>query len=776
MAKYYRHNICKPVDKYFIVLILSVLAIGCNPTKYVPGDKYLLNKYSIEVEDNKKVDKEELRAYLRQKPNKRILGFMKFHLWLYNLSSENKDKWPHGWLKKIGEKPVIYDPGLQKSSKTQLKLYLGNKGYYNALVEDDIEFTSKNKVNVKYHIKTRKPYRIKNIKYHFEDSSLSYLILQDTINSFIKKEKIFDVDLLEEERGRIESFLRNRGYFNFSSDYIYYEVDSALNNLHVNLDVIVKKFIKKEDEEIVHVPHEKFRVRKVFLFTDYDAREALLKGDNYTSDLDTLKEGNNFFLVYKERIPLKTRSLLQYVYIIPNSLYNVRNVERTYKHLHTLKVFKTVDIKFIETGTYNENGEHLLDCSIQLSPHISQYYTVELEGTNSENYGGGAVFSYGHRNLLKGAENFNFRIRGAIEAISDTSVNLENELEIGAEASLQTPKFLLPFNMEKFVKKYHPKTSITLAASYQKRPDYKRTVTNATFGYFWRGNKFLTHVVNPVELNAVNSFLTPAYEQRIRNHYLYYSYFPHFVSNSSYRLIYTNQEPTITKNFFYIKWKIEAAGAMLSLFNNWTIRNNYEFLGLEYSQYIKTDIDYRNYQVLNSKDRLVFRLFAGIGQPYGNSQGMPYEKKYFAGGPNSMRAWNSRSIGPGILEVDTFFGFFNNVGDMKLEMNLEYRFKIFWKLEGALFTDVGNIWEGIKSPNNTENREGGVFYLDEFYKQLGVASGMGIRFDFSFFIFRLDYAVKMRDPVKIPDSEWLFFERGIKRRDWNIFFGIGYPF
>ena len=450
--------------RYFIILIF--LLSSCRATKYVPQNEYLLDKYAIKGHDSN-IDKEELKNYIRQKPNKKILG-LKFHLGLYNLSNIDKENWWNRFLRTIGEEPVIFDEFLTEKTKGQLELFLRNKGYYNAVVIDSIELKNR-KATVTYQITPYNPYHIRNIKYEFEDTLLRKVVLKDTLNSLLSKGKLFDLDVLSAERERIENYLKNMGYYYFTGEYIYYQADTTVADYAVDLELVIKKFrIQKENGNYFDVPHPVIRIGKVFMHTDYSQREVLNNPEKYTNSLDTL-EIDSVNLVYKDYLKIKSGVIIESGYIIPGALYNLDNVRRTYRNLSSLRLFRLVNIEFKSTGEINANNEHIMDCEIFLTPHTLQSYTVELQGTNSSgNIGAAGNLIYQHRNLLGGAENLDFRITGAFETLKESyRQNFGNMIEFGGDMRLMIPKFFLPFKTDQFIRKYNPATAIELAYNYQ---------------------------------------------------------------------------------------------------------------------------------------------------------------------------------------------------------------------------------------------------------------------------------------------------------------------
>lgn len=741
-------------------------------------DEYLLDRYRIKITEGK-INKEDLRNYVRQKPNKRILG-VRFHLGLYNLSSKKKQKGISNWLRTIGEEPVIYDEFLTTKSKDQLKSFLNNKGYYNSVVQDTVLF-KRNRARVLYVIDAKKPFKIRELTYTCADSSLAPVVLPDSSVSLISIGDNFDIDLLEEERERIETNLKNKGYYSFNKDYISFQADSSAKSLDVALTLNVKKKPVKHPNEVKFENHKKYKIRNVYIFTNYDQKQALEERDSYFENVDTLFQ-NGIYFISKGVDDLSKRVVYQSNFIEPSKFYSLDKVNRTYKALNSLRLFKIINIQFSELDStqIDSAGFSQLDCHIQLTKYYLQSYTVELQGTNSYgNIGAGGSFLYQHRSLFGGAEVTDFRINGSIETIDEQSIGGNDyTTEIGTNVTVSIPKFILPiFKAEKFSKKFSPKTQISAGYNFQDRIEYKRSIANISYGYSWDGNKYLKHYVKLVELNAVNlADASPSFRTYIDSTYLKSSYENHLVSVSNYSLVFNNQDIKKSNDFYFFRMNSELSGNVLSLASELTGANKvdgkYEVLGIPFSQYFKADFDFRYYDIVDKSSTIAYRLFAGIGIPYGNSEALPFEKMYFSGGANSIRAWNVRDVGPGSYAGGSQTRFPNQTGDIKLEANLEYRFKLFWVLEGAFFIDAGNVWN-----LNSDEFDGGLFRSDKFYNEFAVGSGFGTRFDFSFFIFRLDLGVKLRDPALSEGQRWIVGNRSLNwQDDFTVNVGIGYPF
>lgn len=746
--------------------------------KYVPEDKYLLDRQKIKV-DNKEFKKKDLEDYLKQKPNKRILG-VKFHLFLYNLSKPGKEKGLSNWLREIGEEPVVFDEYMAYKTKEQLKSFFDNKGYFHSKVTDTVKYKNQ-KAKVLYKIKTNEPYKIGEIDYSIEDSTIQEIVDDFLAKTLIQSGDNYDVDVLEAERKRIEDLLKNIGYFNFSKEFIYYEADSSSTERIVDLEMNIRQYPKKLNEDSVYlIDHPKYIINNVYMFTDFDPKAALAQKSEYYKALDTSFIDGIYF-IQKTDQKLNTKILLQSNFIAPGAYYNYEDINKTHQHFTSLRLFRLINIQFSELDSLydKENNIGYVDCFIQLTKFKLQSFTVEIEGTNSSgNIGIGGNLLYQHKSLFHGAEIFDLRFNGSIETLNESNISrINNTLELGAELGVTIPKFVLPiFRAEKFSKKYSPSTRIAFGYNYQDRPDYTRTIANLSFGYNWKGAKNTSHYFSPVELNAVKiPYASEEFRNFIDSSYLRSSYENHFVSVSSYSFVYNNQDIRKSRDFVFLRLNGEISGNILSgvyeLIGAEPVDGSYEIFGIPYSQFVKADMDFRYYKIFDEASNIAFRFFAGAGLPYGNSEGLPFEKKYFSGGANSVRAWNVRDLGPGSFSGSSPTRFPNQTADIKLETNLEYRFKLFWVLEGAIFMDVGNIWS-IKQ----DGREGSLFTFDNFYNELAVGTGVGARFNFSFFIFRLDLGIKLHDPAQPSGERWIPGNRNFVNDDFTLNIGIGYPF
>lgn len=767
-----------------LCFMMAIMALtSCNSTRFVPEGKYLLNKVSVKADD-RSLKREELKIHIRQKENLRILGVVKFYLGMYNLSSASK---PDDWLKRIGEAPVLYDEFQTQKTREQLLIFLKNKGYYNAIIHDSLQINkSKKKLNLVFDIKAGKPYRIRNYFYSAKDKSLENLLLKDTVNQLLKRRDIFDLDVLNAERQRIVTFFKNRGYYKFSEDFVSFQADSNLNNHQVDLTVNIENALLSSENSQV-VPHRKYKIRNYLINPSFKTFD--LASDVLEQKMDTLKV-KDYQFIYSGKLRYRPDLFYNVNRLKDSVYYCLQNAEKTYRSFNRLKQFKLINIGFTELNESSKDSVPLLDCKMQLSPLPRQNFSVDVEGTNSSgNFGVAGNLNYQQRNIFGGAEVLDIQLRGARERqqtlINDSRFNF-NTREFGLESSVTIPKFLSFFKGLKMFSFQIPETKFSIGYNYQYRPDYTRTITNVKFGYNWQTSRYMSHTLSLIDFNYVRlPKLSDAFIDKIKDLYIKSSFTDHLIFASNYSWLYNTQSLNKREDYKYLKINLESAGSLLSLYSmlinkpkvqevdDVTKRTTsyYEILRTRFAQYLKGDFEYRYGHIIDKSSSVVGRAFFGIGVPFGNFNVLPFEKKYFTGGANGIRAWQVRSLGPGSYKVPADI-YPNQSSDIKLEANLEYRFKLFWRMEGAFFTDAGNIW----AINYKDNRDGAVFLFDRFYKQIAVGSGFGLRFDFTYFLFRLDLGMKMRDPSLPEGKRFIPVNYPINADHFNLSFAIGYPF
>lgn len=727
--------------------------------------------------DSRKIDRDNIEAIVKQKPNKKILEVVRFHLGVYNYWPP----WKNNEIRKnTGEAPVIYDSLLTESSLKQLKIYTENRGYFDSKISYSTKIKN-NKIKVQYQIKLGDPYLIKSVEYIFADDEVkkkSFLILRETLLD-LKPGNTFDIDILDKQREKIKIEMKNLGYYYFNKDFIKYKVDSTggKKEIAIFLHINNQKIKDKLNDTLVEKPHVKYNINDVNIYLSSDYKDKNL------NNFDTVRFKNikvHIDTSNGEPLKYRPRMLNHAVGLKKGELYRLENQQSTYKHFNELGLFKNVNVSF------DDIGRNKLNTNIFLIPSKKKSVSIEAIGTNSGgDLGVKTNLIYQNKNLFRGGENLTVKLSGGLEIQqlinadeNENNVNflgIFNTLEVGPEINLEFPRFLLPIGLEKFSRKMNPKTNLRYLLNYQKRPEYVRNLTQISFGYFWNGSPFIKHYVNPIDVSIIKLATTSDFQTQLddeTNPFILNSFNDHFINASNYSFVYNNQRINKVTNFVFFKFNFEAAGNIQSgiyslankTFDN-TDTESYNIFNIRYAQYVKTDFDFRAYGQTRSTS-FVKRINVGIGKPYGNLDALPFEKSYYGGGSNSIRAWQARSLGPGTTLLETDSTVFQ-IGELKIEGNLEYRFDITKLFEGAAFIDAGNVWILSKD----ENRPNAEINAGKFWKDIAIGVGIGLRLDFNFFLIRFDVASKLKDPGSdTPEKIDLKWEQ----QTYNL--GIGYPF
>ncbi len=640
-----------------------------------------------------------------------------------------------------------------------------NKGYLHAEVESKVD-TIKKKATVVYTITANDPYRIQKYESNMPHSALQR-IADDTLRSNIRSNMLFDVDALEQERVRIASRFRQFGYYNFSKEFLTYEADSSLMSNKVDLKIGLHDDLKEASSDIKDLIFKRYSIQNVYFKVnpEYD----LGFDTESASASDTLNYGGYKMLAAEENF-LRLKTLIRNTQIVPNSQYSDFSVERTYSSLNSLPPVKYVNINF------KEAGDSLLNCYIHLVPSKVVAFSTETEVTYTEGYWGlGASINTQHRNLFKGAEMLSLQGRMAIEKQETLWAQ-----EWGGQASLLFPNFLIPFVPDHMKRRIRAKTEFTGSINYQLRPQ-EYTLMNIGGGlkYLWNFREF-RHTLELLDLsyvyfpNITDYFKVTYLESGIYNKYNYENHLIMRIGYSAARSNYNPSRPL--RNYSTLRFSLETAGNTLyglASLLKWNKDEDgaYKISDIRFAQYAKGEITLTHHQIFDQNNRFVYRAGLGVGLPYGNADVIPYERRFFSGGANSVRGWSESTLGPGIYQKQTVRGRrdYNQTGDVKLDLNMEYRSKLFWLLEGALFFDAGNIW----TIRDYEEQPGGKFKFDSFMGQIAFAYGLGLRADFSFFILRVDAGVKLYDPNLSRQERWRVKPNS---NDFAIHFAIGYPF
>ena len=770
-----------------IVSLCALITLwSCSATRHVPRGKYMLDDVSIEISGDKSVSSHDLINYLKQSPNHEVLGFWKLQLGTYNLSGKDSTKWYNRWVRRMGQAPVIYSQSLTDASVRQLRLALVNRGYLEAEVTaDTMMMPAEKKIKVAYKINTGEPRRIAIIRHEIPDSAVRKLILADSAQFSIHPGDRFDRDNLDSERALITQRLREHGYYSFNKEYITFYADTSEFNKDVDLTLTVRaprNSANKPQPADSTTNHNIYYINKVYFVTSNS-------GYNSSSDIagDTVVY-KDITVIYGKDHYLKPGILQQKCFITPGSLYRASDVDRTYEALARLGILKSINIELVPTGS--EKGRHELDAYILLARSKKQSVTFDVEGTNSEgDFGFGLGATYQHSNLAKGSQLLTARLRMNYESLSGKFNGLINDryTEYAGEIGITFPKFEFPFASQSVKHKLNVDTEFALSFNYQERPEYTRIIAGAAWKYKWvNRNNTRRHNFDLIDINYVylpESTLDFLDQIAPDNPLLRYSYEDHFIMSMAYRYYYTNKripssllrKYTLQPRVYTLRASVETAGNLLyaisSLSNARKDNGSYNVFGINYSQYVKGEVDYAITRNFNQRHSLAFHAGAGIGVPYGNSTVLPFEKRFYAGGANGVRGWGVRTLGPGSYDSrNSVTDFINQCGDIRLDLSLEYRSKLFWVIEGGVFVDAGNIW----TIRNYENQPGGMFHLDTFWKQIAAAYGLGLRFDFTYFLLRLDLGMKAHNPAT-GQERWPIVHPNW-HRDATFHFAVGYPF
>jgi len=757
------------IPKYRVLILVFTLTMlyACSVKKYIPEDEYLFRGGKVTVLDSLKTKnisglKKELQSLLYPEPNTKIFGLYPGLHYHYKAQKEKPGFIIRFLNKKIGEEPVYFSDVKIENTEDLIENRLQNNGFFGSKISSSIKKDSTSRTaKTNYTVEIGKPYHLKNYIVEVDsidklDSLPVYEELRNSLSeTILKNGSRYDLRAFEDERKRIDQYLKERGYYNFNSSFILFQADTNLNkDRHYNLYLKLKIGVPLKSK----VPYLLNNV-KVYPNVTKDTTGVLQ--DTTTIDSVTFIQNKVFF---------EPKRLRLFVLLKPGQLYNPLNSTYTSQRISSIGTYKFVNINYQEIDSAGADSLQLrhLNTTISLSPLTKRTIRTELQGvTKSNNFTGPNVgLTYLNRNVFKGGENFSTTGNFGYEKQFGNKTTGSSSLQMGMNVSFIYPRLIFPVNLDRFFKYAIPKTKLSIGADYFRRSKlYTLNSYSASFGYIWNANRFISHQLDPIKINYLQLRKTsPLFNSILEaNPFLKRSFEQQFIAGLTYSFMYNELSNTQKKGRFNIKFNFDIAGNTLSLLGKKQDSDTTKsFLGLSYAQYVKGDVDLSyQYKLGQSGHSLVARVFGGIGIPYGNSQTMPYVKQYFSGGAYSVRAFQIRGLGPGIYNpADNRNLFFDRSGDIRLEGNLEYRFPIISVFKGAIFTDAGNIW------NLNDNLVGGKITSD-FINQFGVGSGFGVRVDVQGFVIRFDLAA----PLKSPVSGWAF---DYKNPVFN--FAIGYPF
>ncbi len=775
-------------------VILIALLSACSSTKHVPEGQYLLDKVTIAVQDSAghnvdEIDRADLSTYLRQTPNHKVLGFLKLQLATYSLSGADTSKWYNRWLRKIGQAPVIYDSTLTAASARQLQLAMSNRGYMNADIEvDSMPRPDKKKMEIVYRIYPGEPHRIASVAYEIPDSAIARIVFADTSRLELHPGDRFDRNVLDNVRVSITDRLRQHGYYAFNKEYITFYADTVAGSKAVALTMTVRPPMMEggamADSTVTHRIHY---IRNVVFVTNYYPGEPIADVFKNSRSRD---ERHGYITLYGQDRYLKPDVLIEKCFLTPGHRYSSQQVDRSYEYMSQLGTLRTINIEFVPVQSFE--NEVWMDAYVLMTRNKKQSVALELEGTNSEgDLGFGIGLSYQHRNLANGSQQLTAKYRTSYESLSGDLSNLINDAytEQAAEVGLTFPRFMFPFLTKKMRHRLRASSELSATFNYQERPEYTRVIAGLGWKYKWNNRSNTERRTwDFMDINYVylpKSTINFIDEIAPNNPLLRYSYEDHLIMRMAYTYQLTNKKAPasvastsrqrLQSVVYSVRAMAETAGNFLYALSSVTGQKRqggvYKVFGTQYSQYVKAEVDYTVARNFSPRHSLAFHAGAGVGVPYGNSEAIPFEKRFYAGGANGVRGWGVRTLGPGSYDSrNSVNDFINQCGDIRLDLNLEYRMKLFWVLEGGLFIDGGNIW----TIRDYENQPGGVFKIDKFWKQIALAYGVGLRMDFTYFILRLDLGMKAYNPA-MNQERWPLVNPSW-HRDATFHFAVGYPF
>lgn len=743
MAKRLSNNIILSLLAWFSALLVS----GCSASKFVPEGDWLLDDVEIKSDD-KGLDESLFMQYVRQKGNSKWFSLFKIPLGTYALSGRDTTKWINRKLQDIGESPVLFDSVQAALTCDDFAEVMRGFGYVRGKADYELEFGRKRKVKVIYNLHPGQRFHLRTIRYDIQDPGVGSLLSSVGAygHSRLREGMPFIVNELDAERERITDLLNNNGYFYFHKDFISYSADTVRGGSGVDLTLHLHKNIV--DGGGGETAHRRFTIGDI----KYHASGGI------------------------ERIPLRQSVLDENTLIEPGKPYNAASLQKTYNRFGRLHIVKYTNIKFTERPDSN-----ILDCDIGISSNKINSISFQPEGTNTAgDFGAAASLTYENRNLFRGAETFSVKLRGAFEAITGLEGYQNQDYEeYSLEARLVFPRFVVPFLSREFRRRSTAVSELSASYNLQNRPEFHRRVFTAAWRYLWddvsgkRSYKFDLLDLNYIYMPWISSTFREEYLDDVsnRNSILRYNYEDLFIMKMGFGMSFNNGIDAYKVN-------VETSGNLLSgisraIGGKRNADGQYTLFNIAFAQYAKADFDYTHLFRIDRNNSLAFHFGLGVAYPYGNSKILPFEKRYFSGGANSVRGWSVRGLGPGKFKgTDGAIDFINQTGDLKLDLNLELRTFLFWKIYGAVFVDAGNIW----TLREYAEQPGGQFKFDEFYKQIAVAYGLGIRFNFDFFILRFDMGMKAVNPAYESSSEHYAIFHPDFSRDFAFHFAVGLPF
>ena len=728
-----------------------MLLTSCSTTRYVPEDQTLLNSVSVKtLGEYPMVSTATLRNYVRQQPNARWFSIIRLPLLTYSLSGADSTKWLNRTLRAIGEAPVLFDSLKAEQSRSDLRQQLRNEGFLNAEVVYETRRHGR-KTDITYWLQPGQPFFIHHIRHLIDDPQVAQALSGDSTRSLLHEGMRFDVSRLDAERKRIAALLADSGYFRFHKEFITYQADTVAGTNLIDLTLHLSRYKQNNRPDTLHT---KYTMHSI----------SYASGDPNDS-----------------QIHLTRHVLEECTHLTEGQPYSATALRNTYNHFGRLQAVRYTNIQLTPL---HENGLELplLDCDIQIQTNKPSTISFQPEGTNTAgDLGAAASLTYQNRNLFRGSEVLSVELRGAYEAIRGLEgYSNQNFTEYSMEARLQFPRFIAPFLSRDTRRRLNATSEVSLLYDLQDRPEFHRRVLSAAWRYRWEQPQRHDHF--QLDLLDINYVFMPWISETFRHEYLdsetsrnailRYNYEDMFITKLGFGYSYANGPIALKTNIETSGNLLQTGSQLFGAEKDWM--NHYCLFNIAFAQYVKADFDITRSITIDQNNSIVLHMGLGLAYPYGNSTVLPFEKRYFAGGANSVRGWSVRSLGPGrYKERDGRINFINQTGDMKLDLNAEYRTHLFWKLDGAAFIDAGNIW----TLRHYDIQPGGQFSLKDFHEQIAVGYGLGIRFNMGYFILRFDLGMKAINPAFKEDEEEHYpILHPRFSRDYAFHFAVGLPF
>lgn len=731
-----------------MAMVVALALVGCSTQKLVPQDHYLLDKVKL-TSDSKELAASKLEPYVRQRPNSKWFSLVKVPLAAYAMAGNDSSKWINRKLREMGEQPMLFDTLLTERTCQDLNQVMVNMGYLRSTVDYETMVGKRKKLTVTYHLHPGERYSVRTVHHDIQDEGVAEVLrMSGTRNTLLKEGKPFAIADLNDERKRITTLLNEKGYYNFHKDFITFDADTVEGSTKVDLTMVLHPFRTAGNRNAVESPHVRYKIGRV----DYHAA-----GD-------------------ENHIPLRMSVLRENTLIEPDNYFNSADLQKTYNKFSRLQVVKYTNIRFAEVP-----GTDTLNCDISLSTNKKNSVMFQPEGTNTAgDLGAAASLTYENRNVFNGAETFSIKLRAAFEAITGLEGYQNQDYEeYNVEGKLSFPRFVVPFLSRRYRKQSMAFSELSVSYNMQNRPEFSRRVFSAGWRYRWNDiSRRRQYKFDLIDLNYIYMpWISPTFKSEYlddassRNSILRYNYEDLFIMKMGFGFSHTNKTEAYKLN-------VETAGNLLRAMSKVlggtpNADGQYTLFNIAYAQYVKVDFDYTKLFAIDHRNNLALHVGVGVACPYGNSNILPFEKRYFSGGANSVRGWSVRGLGPGKFKGNNgSIDFINQTGDVKLDFNLELRSYLFWKLYGAAFVDAGNIW----TLRSYEEQPGGQFLVDEFYKQIAVAYGLGLRLNFDYFILRFDMGMKAVNPAYDTQRAHYPLLHPNLGRDFSFHFAVGLPF